>query len=618
MTIANAVNKSGPYFYNGAATSFAYGFKIDDAAHIRVVETVLTTGVETDLTLNSDYTVTGVGNDTGNVVISPARAAGRSVTLVRNVPFTQLTVLENQGAYFAEVVEAALDRAVARDQQLAEQISRAVVVPVSADATDLEDLIAGVVALLDSVDAVMTVASIAPQVVTVAANVTPISVVAVNITSVQDVAANMAAVLAVNGLAAQVAADRIQTAADRVATGQDRVATAADRVVTSADRVVTTADRAVTAADRAFTTADKAATAADRVQTGLDRAAAAASAASVNAAIISQSRRRNMSVNGSLIDSQETGGALSSATGYFYADQKVMYRSSDLAAKVSVQRVAYVSLAGNVWAAEFKCLATGIVAGSLLTDTDFIEGCDPEFLAAGWGAAGAKPIMYRKEVQKPAGTYSFHIANRAGNRHCYVQYVISAGNANQKVVVEVSIPGDTGGTWDKGAGNIGATIDDVLVAGTSFVGGTPGQWSANAFYAAAGQKNFLDNTANVARHTDFGARQDRDATGVYGEYRVGEVDEVYRSERYCEILFYPAGSGQILLGMNASGAFTVTHYFKVRKAAIPVATIISGTWSTVPSVFYNGDIMQFFHATLNFALNGSPGVAAVKVLSRLA
>lgn len=283
MTIANAVNKSGPYFYNGAATSFAYGFKIDDAAYIRVVETVLASGVETDLVLNSDYTVTGVGDDTGNVVISPARAAGRSVTLVRNVPFTQLTVLENQGAYFAEVVEAALDRAVARDQQLQEQISRAVVVPVSSDGTDVEELIAGVVALLDNVDAVVTVAGISAAVEVVAANVTPINVVATNVTSVQTVAANIAAVTTVAVISAAVStvagvAANVTTVAG-IAAAVSTVAGVSAAVSTVAANIASVNTAATNIA--AIIAAPAAATAAAG-----SAAAAAASAASVNAADI--------------------------------------------------------------------------------------------------------------------------------------------------------------------------------------------------------------------------------------------------------------------------------------------------------------------------------------------
>lgn len=283
--------------------------------------------------------------------------------------------------------------------------------------------------------------------------------------------------------------------------------------------------------------------------------------------------RRNMSVNGSLLVSAENGDTLGASNGYFYADQKALYRSADLASKISAQRVAYTSLSGGSKAGEFKCVSTAtLISTSLATDTDFIEGSDPEFVAAGWGAAGAKPIMRRIEVQKPAGTYSVHVTNRAANRHCWVPYTVTAGEANTKIVKEIQIPGDTSGTWSKADGEIGATIDDVLALGSSLVGGTAGVWGASAFYGGAGQKNFLDNTANVARHTDFGLRLDPDNTGVYGVYRVGEVDAVYRSERYWWQIGpgFPIGTrGYTGMGTGANnGAFGIPAPVAMAKTTL--------------------------------------------------
>jgi hypothetical protein len=250
--------------------------------------------------------------------------------------------------------------------------------------------------------------------------------------------------------------------------------------------------------------------------------------------------RPNISVNGSLIDSQENGDTLGTANGYFYADQHAIYKG---ALGVSAQRVAYTSLAGGRYAAELKCTTakTALGAADLVTDSEPIEGSRPEFVAAGWGAAGAKQFVHRKEVQKPAGTYSIHVTNSAGNRHCWVPYTVTADEANQKVVKEVIIPGDAGGTWLKGDGQIGMVIDDVLAAGSTYVGGTEGVWGESANYAGAGQKNFLDSTSNVARHTDFGVRLDPDATGVYGRYVVGEADPFWNCYRYVQKSF-PAGT----------------------------------------------------------------------------
>jgi hypothetical protein len=176
MTISSATNKSGPYTENGVTDTFAYEFKIEDESHVKVVRA--TAGVETILTLTTDYTVTGVGDDAGGNVVVNTPVSGSTLTLVLNVPFTQELNLENQGAYYAENVEAALDLSVQRDKQLAEQLSRAVIVPVSTDPPEVEKLIGGVVALLDNVDDVVKVAAIDDEVVAVAGMADEVAAVA--------------------------------------------------------------------------------------------------------------------------------------------------------------------------------------------------------------------------------------------------------------------------------------------------------------------------------------------------------------------------------------------------------------------------------------------------------
>jgi len=171
MTVSSETRKSGPYNGNGSTTVFAYGFRILDAAHISVVrtenalDTVLTTG----------FTVSGVGSAGGNVTFSVAPSVGQTITLIRNVPLTQEVDLENQGAYYAETVEAALDLAAQRDLQLAERMDRAILLPASSDdvggalaaqlAADITrlgqsaDEIDVVSAIADDVDAVAGIAS---------------------------------------------------------------------------------------------------------------------------------------------------------------------------------------------------------------------------------------------------------------------------------------------------------------------------------------------------------------------------------------------------------------------------------------------------------------------------
>lgn len=155
MTVSSATNKSGPYTGNGVTTVFAYGFRILDASHIKVVRTE--GGVDTVLT--TGFTVSGVGNAVGgNVTFAVAPTAAQKITLIRNAPFTQQTDLENQGAYYAETIEEAFDLAAMRDQQLQEQIDRSLKVPVGQDASVLDALIEDVIRLVESADNIDTVA----------------------------------------------------------------------------------------------------------------------------------------------------------------------------------------------------------------------------------------------------------------------------------------------------------------------------------------------------------------------------------------------------------------------------------------------------------------------------
>lgn len=139
MTVSSETAKSGPYTGNGVTTVFAYGFRILSASHLEVVRT--TDGVDSTVS-PSDYTVSGVGSISGgSVTFSVAPASGETVTIIRNAPFTQQTDLENQGAFLAEVVEEALDLAAMRDQQLYEELTRALKIPVGSMISGTEEAI---------------------------------------------------------------------------------------------------------------------------------------------------------------------------------------------------------------------------------------------------------------------------------------------------------------------------------------------------------------------------------------------------------------------------------------------------------------------------------------------
>lgn len=126
MTILSSINKQ-QHSGNGATTAFAFGYLFLEDSHLEVTITVVSTGVDTLQTLNSDYTVTGAGvSSGGTVTFSAAPASGERVTIRRVVPYTQDSDYTEAGDFPAETTESALDMLTMQAQQLNEASDRTV------------------------------------------------------------------------------------------------------------------------------------------------------------------------------------------------------------------------------------------------------------------------------------------------------------------------------------------------------------------------------------------------------------------------------------------------------------------------------------------------------------
>lgn len=116
MTVSTEVDHND-YTGNGVTTSFPYTFRIFHKSDL-VVQVVDLSENITELTLDTDYTVTGSGGYTGgNVVLSSPLANGYQISISRELPVTQETDLRNQGKFFAEVHEDAFDKLTMLIQQ---------------------------------------------------------------------------------------------------------------------------------------------------------------------------------------------------------------------------------------------------------------------------------------------------------------------------------------------------------------------------------------------------------------------------------------------------------------------------------------------------------------------
>ncbi len=140
MTVATTANRQS---YNGddATIEFVFTFKAFEASDIKVVVRSAL-GVETTLTLDTDYTVAVLATTGGTVTLIGTYAAtppatGETVTVYRDLPYTQeIDPVENDPQR-ADVAEEGLDRAVILIQQLKDAISRSIQLPVSTAFSDL-------------------------------------------------------------------------------------------------------------------------------------------------------------------------------------------------------------------------------------------------------------------------------------------------------------------------------------------------------------------------------------------------------------------------------------------------------------------------------------------------
>lgn len=323
MAISSSTRKAGPFLGNDATTVFPFAFKVFAAADLLVVNTSAL-GVESDLELDVDYTVTlnaDQDNDPGGAVTRlAALPTGERLTITSDVPALQPLVLTNNGGFYPRVINDAFDKITIIAQQLIEQVGRSLKLPISSTASaTLPDPVANSIIAWNS-DASGFVNIDPTDLVNVAAyseafvklfdgdgvetdfeldyNPGVLANLDVSISGVTQVGGEdftwigttiMFDVPPPAGTRIQVRYTRVlppvdlaaatsAAAASAAAAAADRAQTGLDRVATAADVVQTGLDRVATAADRVQTGLDAAATAADRTATGASASAAAASA----------------------------------------------------------------------------------------------------------------------------------------------------------------------------------------------------------------------------------------------------------------------------------------------------------------------------------------------------
>lgn len=208
MTTPSTARKAGPFTGTGAQTAWPFTFKVFAAADVKVTATDAN-GDEVLLVLNTDYTVSLNANQETSPggTVNYLLPSGRKLSIVGDLDYDQPLDLPSGGNYSPTALENQLDRTVMQIQQLAEESSRSVKVPVTSD-YPLESLTADLIRIADSADNLDTVAENITSVNVVAADlsepVSEINTVATNIANVNTVGNNIANVNTVAGISANV------------------------------------------------------------------------------------------------------------------------------------------------------------------------------------------------------------------------------------------------------------------------------------------------------------------------------------------------------------------------------------------------------------------------------
>jgi hypothetical protein len=113
------------YDTNGTTGPWTVPFYFLEDGHLLVVYTD-STGAETTLDIDSgDFTVTGAGDvDGGTVTTAASYAAGGTITIVRDVPYTQETEWTETDRFPASAIQRAMDKATMQNQQTKELADR--------------------------------------------------------------------------------------------------------------------------------------------------------------------------------------------------------------------------------------------------------------------------------------------------------------------------------------------------------------------------------------------------------------------------------------------------------------------------------------------------------------
>ena len=163
MSVHSTLSKAGPFIADGSQTEFPFRFSVIDLDHIAVYRNgvavpsgeyetyAMGTGPvdESDLPEEGEE-LTGDMSRGGYILFAEPPPSGAKIVILRKVPLTQETDIQNNTAFNPEILEDAYDKLTMIAQQLSEEIDRSIKVGVGETDVNPDALLAGVYEAADA------------------------------------------------------------------------------------------------------------------------------------------------------------------------------------------------------------------------------------------------------------------------------------------------------------------------------------------------------------------------------------------------------------------------------------------------------------------------------------
>ena len=224
---------------------------------------------------------------------------------------------------------------------------------------------------------------------------------------------------------------------------------------------------------------------------------------------------KNRIINGAMvIDQRNAGASITPTVDSYSVDRWQLVRTQ--ASKVSLQQNAGAVTPPTGFS---NYLGVTSLSAYAVTATDYfclshyIEGFN--FFDMAWGTASAATVTLSFWVRSSlTGTFGAALENSAETRSYPFTYSISVANTWEQK--NITVAGDTSGTWIGATNGIGLTLRIGLGAGATY-SGTSGAWAATRYLSATGGTSVVGT--NGATFYITGVQLEKGTTATSFDYR---------------------------------------------------------------------------------------------------